>query len=376
MELALSVTIPDNVATPIPSTFPIMTLLILSLYVWPYFSTFCHELGHFVCAKLVGMTPQLMKVGMSFSVSLKHFFGARLELGILPFGGQTYAYYPDKGWSKFEDLKLKLIIYIIGGCLANFVLLAYSIMMLVYTGFPIFIYFIYVESVMIITALVPTYGSLYGMKFPSDGKRIFFIITQNYQRFFFADHQKEIARIAGDRAEPQIFFKNDIKTLGLFVKAETELAYRHFDEAITLLNQLLNAENAFDLERAYLLNLLASIVISHGQKQYLTRADGWSQEAMKLASHSKAIQGTRGAILVELGRHEEGKQILLPLTKPGNDPIDIAICSYYLAKADHCLGNSEQARRWLKQAEQVIKKVPGLPEMFASIKQELRVSLN
>src|SRR5262249_32660167 len=209
-----------------------------------------------------------------------------------------------------------------------------------------------------------------------DGKQLFFILTEDYQRFFFCKSSKEITRIAGDRTAPQIFFKNDIRTLELFVKAQTELDYRHFDEAITLLNQLLKAENASDAEKVYILEILASIVISHGQKQYLTQADGWSQEALKLASYSKTVQGTRGAILVELGKYDEGKQMLVPITEPENDPIDIAISNYYLAKADHSLGNSEQAGRWLMQAEMASKKFPGLSETFASIKQELHESFN
>jgi len=232
------------------------------------------------------------------------------------------------------------------------------------------------EVSMIIVALVPTEVHLYGVKFPSDGKKIFFIFTQNYQRLFFTHHRQEVTRIAGDRAEPRVLFKNDIRTLELFLKAEIELAYRHFDKAIALINKLLNAENASEAERVYLLDLLASVVIILGQKQYLTQADRWSQEAIKLAGYSKTIQGTRGAILVELGKYEEGKQMLLPLTKPGSNPIDIAISGCYLAKADHRLGKREQARTWLKQAEQSSKKVPALSEMFASIKQELHESLN
>ncbi|MCI0390761.1 MAG: site-2 protease family protein [Acidobacteria bacterium] len=353
-----------------------MMVPFLSLFIWLHFSTFCHELGHFVCAKLVGMSPQLMKVGRGFRIFRKNFFGARLELGILPVGGLTYAYYPDTGWSKFEDLKLKLIIYTMGGCLANSVLLMCLIMMLIYTGFPALRYFIYIEIVTIITNLVPIDVLLYGTKLPSDGKQFFSILTQNYQRYFFARHQKAIARIAGDRTEPKILFKNDIRTLELFVKAETKLAYRRFDEAIALWNQLLNTENATDVERAYLLDILASIVINLGQKQYLAQADRWSQEALKLAGHSKTIQVTRGAILIELGQYEEGKQMLILLTKSGNDPVDVVIGSYYLAKADHRLGNNEQAWIWLKQAEMAGKKVPGLPELFAIIKQELRESLN
>ncbi|MCI0663560.1 MAG: hypothetical protein L0220_21060, partial [Acidobacteria bacterium] len=119
----------------------------------------------------------------------------------------TYAYYPDTGWSKFEDLKLKLIIYTMGGCLANSVLLMCLIMMLIYTGFPALRYFIYIEIVTIITNLVPTDAFLSGTKLPSDGKQIFFILTQNYQRYFFARHQTAIARIAGDRTEPKISIK-------------------------------------------------------------------------------------------------------------------------------------------------------------------------
>jgi hypothetical protein len=288
----------------------------------------------------------------------------------------TRAYYPDKGWSKFEDLKPKLIIYIIGGCLANSVLLVCLIMMLAYTGFPALRYFICMEIMMIISALVPMNISLYGMKFPSDGKQIFFLLTQNYQRYFFADHQDHVTRIAGGRAEPQVLFKNDVRALELLLKAETELDYRRFDEAIALWNQLFNVENVSDVEKAYVLDMLTSIVINLGQKQYLTQADGWSREAMKLAGYSKTIQGTRGAILVELGKYEEGKQLLLPLTKPENDLIDIVISCYYLAKADHRLGNNEQSWGWLKLAEKVSKKDPGLSEIFAGIKQELRESLN
>jgi tetratricopeptide (TPR) repeat protein len=372
MEFTLNVTIPDNVAAAIAPTFPILMVPILSLYVWLYFSTFCHELGHFVCAKLVGMSPQLMKVGRGFRIFRKSFFGAQLEIGILPDCGITYASYPHTGWSRLVDLKLKLIIFSIGGCLANSVLLLCLIAVFVYTGFPICLYFILIEALMIIIALAPTDVLLYGTKIPRDGKKIFFILTQDNQRYFFADHQKAITRIAGDRAEPQILFKNDIRALELFVKAEIKLAYRRFDEAIALLDQLLNPENASDAEKAYILDTLASIVINHGQKQYLAQADRWSQEALKLAGHSKTIQGTRGAILIELGQYEEGKQTLFPLTELDNDPLDIAISSAYLAKADHHLGNNEQAWKWLKQAEQVGEKVPSLSEMFASIKQELR----
>jgi predicted Zn-dependent protease len=183
-----------------------------------------------------------------------------------------------------------------------------------------------------------------------------------------------MARMAGDLAKSQPLFKNDMRSLELLVKADIKLNYQRFDEAIAVYNQLLKAENTSDAERVYILEMLGSIVINHRQMQYLTQADYWSQEAMKLAAHSKTIQGTRGAILIELGRHEEGKQTLLPLTEPGNDLIDIVVSSSYLARADHHLGNSEQAWKWLKQAEQVGLKDPDLSETLAGIEEELRES--
>ena len=87
----LNVTIPDDVAAAIARTFSILIVPFLSLFVWLHFSIFCHELGHFVCAKLVGMSPQQMKVGRGFRIFRKSFFGAQLELGVLPAGGSPAA---------------------------------------------------------------------------------------------------------------------------------------------------------------------------------------------------------------------------------------------------------------------------------------------
>jgi len=351
--------------------------LILGIFAWPYISVFCHELGHFVCAKLVGMSPYLMKVGSGFSISSNSFFGARIELGIhlFSFNGETHAHFPTN-WSTFNDLKPKLIIYCLGGCLANSILLACSIAMLAHTGFPSFLYFISIEVVMMISALIPRNILLYGRKHPNDAKQIFLILTKDYQQYFLTELQKELTRMDGNLAGPYILLKNDTGTIELFVKAATEINYRHFDEAIALYNRLLRAPNASGAERVYFLDILSSIVIVHGQKQYVTQADVWSQEAMKLAGHSKTVQGTRGAILIELGRYEEGTRMLLQLTEPDNHPLDIAISSCYLAKAEHRLGNNEQAWIWLNLAEKTGKQIPDFSEMLARVKQELRESLN
>jgi peptidase M50-like protein len=353
--------------------------LILSIFVWSYISTFCHELGHFVCARLVGMSPHLMRVGRGYRLCRKHFFGAQIELGILPFDGVTRAYGPTN-WSTFEDLKPNLIIFYLGGCLANSALLVWLMAMFAHTRFPIFMYFILVEVGMIIVNLIPvsfrSREKKAVTKTHTDGKQIFFILTKNYQQCFLADLQKYITRMDENLAGPQILFKNDTRTMELFVKAETELAYCRYDEAIALYNLLLNGPNVSGAERVYILDILVSIVTIYGQKQYLPQADVRSQEAMKLAGYSKTIQATRGAILIELGKHEEGMRMLFRLTEPDNDPLDVAISGYYLAKAEHRLGNDEKVWSWFKLAEEAGKQASVSSDMFAHVKQELHEPLN
>ncbi|MBO0799825.1 MAG: hypothetical protein J2P31_13475, partial [Blastocatellia bacterium] len=225
-------------------------------------------------------------------------------------------------------------------------------------------FFVLEEMILIYKALFEDDSMTDGGRIPFDLSKVIYLFFKNYRRIFFSAYGSPIIRIIGDRASPQrlffagyraeikkimgnqpyqIPFKNDKRSMELYLKADTEFFYGHYEEVIDKFNQLLKSEYASEAERAHLLDILSSIVINAGQKQYLIEADGWSREAMRLAGYSKTVQGTRGAILIELGKYEEGKQLLLPLTDPANDWFDRMVSSYYLALADHRLGNREQA---------------------------------
>ncbi|MBV8886495.1 MAG: hypothetical protein JO235_21215 [Chroococcidiopsidaceae cyanobacterium CP_BM_RX_35] len=107
------------------------------------------------------------------------------------------------------------------------------------------------------------------------------------------------------------------------------------------------------IDKVYIIELLTSIVINFAEKKYLQKADQWSNQALLLANDVKTVRGTRGAILIELGRYSEGKEMLLPLTEADNDSTDIAVSCCYIAKADYFLGNEDKVKYWLKKAEQV-----------------------
>lgn len=119
------------------------------------------------------------------------------------------------------------------------------------------------------------------------------------------------------------FFNNDLKILQILYKAQAEFNRNNFDQVIELLEPILNNSYIIPRDKLYIIDILASIVINYGEMKYLDKADKWSFQAMGLASDIKTIQGTRGAILIELGRYSEGKEMLLPLTEAGNEAIDI-----------------------------------------------------
>ncbi|MBO0723066.1 MAG: hypothetical protein J2P41_19735, partial [Blastocatellia bacterium] len=294
-------------------------IAILSLILWPYISIFFRELSNLVFAKLVGLNPLLMVAGEGYCLLRKRLFGTIIEIGIRPFSGWIEVYLPDTAWSKFEDLTLRLAIYYLGGCLSHTIFLVFFIVLRLNMSaadyihkYSILKFFVLEEMVLVYKALFTDDSITVGGRVPFDLMKVVYLLATNYRRVFFSAYGSLIIRIMGDRAAPQslffpgyrteikrimgdqpyqIPFKNDKKSMELYLKADTEIFYEHYDEAIDKVNQLLKGEYASEAERANLLEILSSIVINEGQKQYLTEADGWSMEAMRLAGYSKTVQG-------------------------------------------------------------------------------------
>ena len=91
--------------------------------------------------------------------------------------------------------------------------------------------------------------------------------------------------------------------------------------------------------------------------------DAWSQQALRLGPDIATLRGSRGAVLVELGRYEEGKVLLVPLVgaQPGKS-FDAFMVSVFLAHAEHALGNVAAARALAAAARENVDVVGGIPE--------------
>ncbi|MBD1911174.1 MULTISPECIES: M50 family metallopeptidase [unclassified Leptolyngbya] len=329
-------------------------LHLFAAFAWPYFSIFCHEHGHFFAAKLVGFRPYHLKIGSRTSITWKWLFNSKIELGSYPGGGLTFASMANIDGSNFKTLKLRTSIFLLGGAFANLLLFLMSLTAFCLHPSILLLFFIYIELYLIIYSLFPMNVMIGGVKHPNDGKILQTTLKKNYQEYYrnAAISYQEAISAYGDLPRKRSFLGGDPNRLQLLIDAQVAVLYEHYDEAVKLLEQLLELGSLDKIEIAYILDTLLSIVINNGQMQYLTQADHWSERAIKAAGHSKTIQGTRGAILAELGRYAEAKKMLLPLTEPGQEAIDFTISCWYLAKIDYHLGNSEKVRYWLKQAEQ------------------------
>ncbi|MFN6513412.1 MAG: site-2 protease family protein [Nostoc sp. CreGUA01] len=340
-----------------------------SIYIWAYFSIFCHEMGHFMVGKMMGFHPYLVKIGTGkkmLNIKLSNFI---IEFNLMPNGGITYV-----SNLSLHNIKPKLIFMYLAGPMINCLLFILIISIYSQSAFHyIFANYIYIleafgifEFLLIIGNILPSELTIYGQKHSNDGKQVLDALTKTNEQFI----QKKLGldRYTINKNDSSIiFFNNDLKTLQILYEAQVEFDKRNFNQAIKLLEQIVINEQMIVRDKLYILDILVSIVIEYEQMKYLEKADTWSLQALALAGDIKTIQGSRGAILIELGRYSEGKQMLLPLTEAGNDLIDIAYSCCYVAKADYFLGNENQVKDWLNKA----KKVGVAPRILLRIQKEI-----
>ncbi|ABA19778.1 hypothetical protein Ava_0152 [Trichormus variabilis ATCC 29413] len=257
---------------------------------------------------------------------------------------------------------------VVNGCFCLFFSLVYTyyISHLQFPGYLSIVGFlVYVEFFLFAENLLPMDVNSYGRVISNDGKGFIDALTKTEQQFIQTilglDRYINKEHLSGD------LFNNDLEILQVLYKAHGEFNKHNFSQVIDLLEPILDYPDILTRDKLYIIDTLASIIINHGEKQYLDKANKWSEQAMELASDIKTIQGTRGAILVELGRYSEGKEILLPLTEVGNEAIDIAVSCCYIAKADYYLGNDDQVKDWLNKAE----KIGNVHLILQRVKQEI-----
>ncbi len=99
------------------------------------------------------------------------------------------------------------------------------------------------------------------------------------------------------------------------------------------------------------LDALATEVLKCELHAFLPEADTWSQEALASAPETITLKGTRGSVLVELGRSAEGEALLQEVWATSGSEVDAAISAFYLGVAAKHRGDYRESSRWLRRSK-------------------------
>ncbi len=162
----------------------------------------------------------------------------------------------------------------------------------------------------------------------------------------------------GDHAAAALRYERSLQTDGLSAPARVQLTEQRFSALVRADDPAAArrccAEALRDVapdHRAALLDALATGVLAHGFPAFLPEADAWSQEALALKPERITGKGTRGAVLVELGRYDEGAALLREVWAASASEVDAAISAFYLGVAARRQGDRREARRWLRRSK-------------------------
>lgn len=139
----------------------------------------------------------------------------------------------------------------------------------------------------------------------------------------------------------------------LFYLGQMHLEAGDTAQAESIWRDLLKRPSLQPSSQARILDSLCCLALYDSRMDLLAEAEGWSAQALGISPHSITLKGTRGGVLIELGRIEEGIALLEEVMKRSECPLDHAISSAYLAKAHAQKGNREQSVRWLRKATEL-----------------------
>jgi hypothetical protein len=101
------------------------------------------------------------------------------------------------------------------------------------------------------------------------------------------------------------------------------------------------------------LETLSTDALIFGDPDLRTHIDAWSLRALALAPDVRTVRGTRGGVLVELGRYTEAKPFLEPLTSAEETSLDRVLGHAFLARAEHGLGDTPAAQCHASEARKI-----------------------
>ena len=329
----------------------VLSIWYLAIYCWLFLSVLFHELGHFLVARLLKLNPTHIKIGSGSSLPAFTIGSTTIEIQVVPLGGMVQCNTLLHMISTFQ----RVLLYS-AGPIANLIMLV--LMIWLHEHYKEYNYpaiyqnisgvLIWLEAIFILFNLwpaksIPPY---------TDGRQIYLSLRypgKKYQTKVLApllltNHAQGDQTLDATREA----FSGELDIFDALEKRQKAIDGKDFDKAANICEAALKTADLRAIERAYLVDLYASLVINHGQMKFRDRAEVLVDEVRKELPSNKTLMGTKGALLVEKGRYESASVFLSPLLAEGNTLIDQQISAAYLAKAAFELGEEDVARAHLE----------------------------
>ena len=145
------------------------------------------------------------------------------------------------------------------------------------------------------------------------------------------------------------------------------LALNEFEKARTVFTEALASEDTKPDQRMILLNNIAYTNLLSGKSDLIEEAKHYSEEAYKNIPWVPAVKGTRGAVLVETGRVDEGLILLRKSFEAHTEPEGKALNAAHIALGEKLRGNGEESIRYFKIARDLDPQC----QMLDRVKKEL-----
>lgn len=319
-----------------------------------------HELGHAIACQIAGGTVQYIQLGWRTGDDQPwevRFIGFNWHIYSLPFSGRAHGLFYTT-----ENYRARQCFYIAGGPLVNLALLIPGVLLLDVVRFelwsPILIGWIAANVTLLVISVLPMTFLKQGSPFANDGMLFWQTLHYTDEDIQTSMKYAELFRLTG----PESVIAEKMTLTELLAKHQAEPSnivflwtlvnklhvmddprYQEFLLKLIALPQL-KAEHIANLIDAYL-----TWQLHRGPPDQPEVADRLSKQLMEITD-SVSVRGTRGSILVDLGRLDEGSTMLKEVLEKTMNTIDKTYANIFLALAEKQRGNLESAREHAKNA--------------------------
>jgi len=341
-------------------------LNIFIIILFAYIMIIPHELGHALVAKWLRRRVLKIIVGSGRLVRTIKMFGFIWEIRQFPVYGMTLSFA-----TSARLYRLKQFLLVIAGPLVNLGFLLVAIYILQSRALSISLTrslspvmcLVLANVLILVTNLFPYNTRLVYGKLPSDGLSVImmpFLSKAKIEQIlplhyvfegdeFLSKGQFQAAKACFEQGLTN-YPDNSLIKINLGVAC---LELGEFKEARTIFKQLLEKDETDKLIHAIILNNLAFANILIDKQGLLEESNSLSAQAYQSFPWVPAFKGTRGTVLVELGKFDEGIALLKQAMEENEAPRDKAINAVCLAIAEMRKGNRDSARQYLDTALQL-----------------------